>query len=70
MERESQKILDAIHKNHEYANKQHKIETLKREEREKSKREREHKEEISEARAMVMMAISLVLITFVFWGVI
>ena len=70
MKKETREMMDIIHKNHQRAYTEAKIENMLKEDRRRFKIEREHKIELSEHRAMTMMVISLALLTFKIWGII
>lgn len=70
MKKETNEILNIIHKNHERANTEYKINEMMKNDRAKFKKQRERKNELSENRAMVMMVVSFALLTLKLWGLI
>ena len=63
-------MLNIIHKNHERANAQYNEQRRKQEERKRYIAEKKHKEELSKHRAITMLVVSFVLLTFMIWGII
>lgn len=70
MKKETKEMMDIIHKNHQRAYTETKIENMLKEDRKKFRLAKERKTELSEHRAMTMMVISFVLLTFKLWGII
>lgn len=67
---ETEEMIYIIHKNNKRAHSKSRIENMLKEDRKRFKIAREHKIELSEHRAMTMMVISLILLTFKIWGII
>lgn len=70
MKKETDEMLNIIHKNHEAGLTQYKIEQMLKRDRQKIQQEKERKMEMAEQRSLVMVSIALILLVFKIWGLV
>lgn len=67
---ETEEMINIIHINHKREHSKSRIENMLKEDERRFKIAREHKIELSEHRAITMMIIAFVLLTFKLWGIV